>query len=241
MVTKVFQDFPNFKKQLIDFDNLYAQLKKRRVIKTLPRSTGNKKKDLYSTLAHYINIIHLKLIHQLQLLILGINSENPEVASIVRSCIETIGALAYITNKITPKKTDYEFIWELLYVATMGQNTKTMSGKITFSNAPQSIHTADYVREINKLLNIELDRIGSENKDYILESYDFLSEFTHPNYLALQVYWRVDHGELIYDKKIACLREEELSQILLTTIPLILVYEMTLRKAEKLEQEFVVR
>jgi hypothetical protein len=143
-----------------------------------------------------------------------------------------------MTHKIAPKKTDYEFVWDLLYVATMGQNTRTMSKKTTFSRAPQIFHSADYVREVNKILNEELAKIDSKNKDYILESYDFFSEFTHPNYLALQVYWTAYTGRIIYDKKIACLREDDLSQILLTLFPLILTYEMVLRKAEKLELEF---
>jgi len=237
-MNKTLQDFPTFKEQLIEFNKLYSQLKKRRKITPPPRPTGNKSGDIYHHFAHYINIIHLKLIHQLHLLLLGIKAENPEVASIVRSCIETIGALAYTTHKITDKKTDYEFIWNLLYVATMGQNTKTMSKKTTFSKAPQIFHSADYVREVNEILNDELTAIGSKNKDYILESYDFFSEFTHPNYLALQVYWRADTGKMTYDKKIACLREDDLGQIILTISPLILVYEVVLRKAEKLEQEF---
>ena len=174
------------------------------------------------------------------MLILGINAENPEVASLVRSCIETIGGLAYTIHKIISKNGDHAFIYDLLYVATMGQNTKTMAKKAVFSKAPQIFHAADYVRAVNKILNDELSRINSKNRDYILESYDFFCEFTHPNYLALQVYWKADNDKLLYDKKISCLREEVLGQILLTMIPLILVYEMILRKAEKLEQEFLL-
>jgi hypothetical protein len=237
-MNKTLQDFPTLKNQLIELNNLYIQLKKRRKIISPPRPTGNKSDDLYHNFAHYINIIHLKLVHQLHLLLLGIKAKNPEVASIVRSCIETIGALAYMTHKITGKKNDHKFIWNLLYVATMGQNTKTMSKKTTFSKAPQIFHTADYVREVNKILNNELIAIGSKNRDYILESYDFFSEFTHPNYLALQIYWRADTGGMLYDKKIACLREDDLGHIVLTITSLVLVYEMVLRKAKKLEQEF---
>lgn len=235
---KVLKDFPNLQKQLQELHSLFIQLKKRRKIIIPPQPIGNKKKDVYHHLAHYINIIHLKLIHQLHLLIIGINSENPEAASIIRSCIETMGALAFITRKIAAKKDDYQFVWETLYKATMGQNTKTMSKEITFSKAPQIFHSADYVREINELLDSELTKIKSKNKDYILKSYDFFCEYTHPNYLALQSYWSVDTGELIYDKKISCLKEDDLGQMLFTIISLILVYEMTLRKSEKLEREF---
>lgn len=236
---KTWQKYPAFKKQLIELDGLYRQLKKRREIIPPPEPTGNKSTDLYHHFSHYINIIHLKFIHQLQLLISGVNAQNPEVASVVRSCIETIGGLAYMVHKINNKITDHEEVWRLLYVATMGQNTKMMSGKTTFSKAPQIFHSANYVREVNKLLNAELTTIGSKNKDYILESYDFFSEFTHPNYLALEVYWGIIKGKMIYQKNIACMREDEVGQILLTITPLILVYEMIMRKAEKIEKHFL--
>ncbi|MBI2268395.1 MAG: hypothetical protein HYU80_03040 [Candidatus Blackburnbacteria bacterium] len=235
---KTWQKYHSFKKQLIELDSLYKQLKKRRKIVPPPEPTGNKSVDLYHHFSHYTNIIHIKLIHQLNLLISGINAQNPEAASMVRSCIETIGALAHMVRKINKKMTNHEEVWEILYVATMGQNTKTMSGKTTFSKAPQIFHSADYVREVNKLLNAQLTAIGSKNKDYILESYDFFSEFTHPNYLALEPYWGIIDGKMVYQKDIACMREDEVGQILLTITPLILVYEMVMRKAEKIEEHF---
>jgi len=231
--------YPTFKKQLTELDSLYKQLKKRRKIVPPPEPTGEKSADLYHHFSHYVNIIHLKIIHQLQMLISGINTQNPEVASMVRSCIETIGGLAYMVHKVGSKKTDHTAVWELLYVATMGQNTKTMSGKTTFSKAPQIFHSADYVREVNKLLNDELSAIGSKNKDYILESYDFFSEFTHPNYIALEVYWGIIEGKMTYEKNISCMRDDEVGQIVNTIIPLILVYEVIMRKAEKVEHELI--
>lgn len=236
---KTWQKYPAFKKQLIVLDSLYGRLKKRRRIIPLPEPTGNKSTDLYNPFSHYINIIHLKLIHQIQLLISGINAQNPEVACVVRSCIETIGGLVYMVHKINNHINDYEEIWKLLYIATMGQNNKTMSGKTTFSKAPQIFHSAYYVREVNKLLNTELTVIASKNKDYILESYDFFSEFTHPNYLAFEVYWEIIEGKMLYQKNIACMRDDEVGQILLTITPLILVYEMVMRKAEKIEKHFL--
>jgi len=229
--------YPAFKKQLAELDSLYKQLKKRRKIVTPPEPTGDKSTDLYHHFSHYVNIIHLKIIHQLHMLILGINTQNPEVASVVRSCIETIGGLAYIVHKVRSKKTDHTAVWKLLYIATMGQNTITMSGKTTFSRAPQIFHSADYVREENKLLNEELTAIGSKNNDYILERYDFFSEFTHPNYIALEVYWRIIEGKMTYEKNISCMRDDEVGQIVSTIIPLILVYGVVMRKAEKIEQE----
>ena len=126
----------------------------------------------------------------------------------------------------------------MLNVATMGENKKTMSKQTVFANAPQIFHSAEYVRAVNKILDTELKAIGSKNKDHILERYDFFSEFTHPNYLALQHYWEVISGQLKYLKKYSSMREDMLADILLTITPLILVYVLVLRKAEKLEKEF---
>jgi len=235
---KIINDFPDFEKRFVEFEKLYIELKKKRKIKVPPPPTYNKTKDLYHYLAHYINIIHIKLIHQLHLLLLGIKAENPEIVAMVRSCIETIGALAYMVEEISKESTIPDEAWNILNIATMGENKKTMSKQTLFKHAPQIFHSADYVRAVNKTLDKELQAIGSKNKDYILERYDYFSEFTHPNYVALQLYWQVNSGKLTYKRKISCMRQDELADILFTIVPLILVYVVVLRKAEKLEQKF---
>ncbi len=235
---KIIKDFPDFEKRFAEFEKLYHALKGKRKIKIPPQPTYDKTKDLYHYLAHYTNIIHLKLIHQLHLLLLGIKAENPEIVATVRSCIETIGALAYMVQELSKKNIKPEAAWDMLNIATMGENKKTMSKQTLFKHAPQTFHSANYVRAVNKTLDKELQAIGSKNKDYILERYDFFSEYTHPNYVALEAYWQVNSGKLTYNKKISCLRKDGLADILFTIVPLILVYVVVLRKAEKLEEKF---
>ncbi|PWU24075.1 hypothetical protein C5B42_00675 [Candidatus Cerribacteria bacterium 'Amazon FNV 2010 28 9'] len=237
-MSKVITDFPDLAQRFVEFQRLSKELKVKRKIKIPPEPTSDKTRDLYHHLGHYINIIHLKLVHQLHLLSVGIKAENPEVMATVRSCIETIGALAYMVQEIEKKRQQPEAIWEMLNIATMGENKKTMSKQTVFTHAPQTYHSADYVRAVNDILDNELKKNGSKNGAYILERYDFFSEYTHPNYLAMEAYWEVKSGKLKYNKKISCMRKDNLADILFTITPLILVYVMVLRRAEKIESDF---
>ena len=81
MKKKILRDFPSLKDKLIEFESLTKQLKKKREIKVPPHPTYNKTKDAYHSLVHYTNIIHIKLIHQLQLILVGINSEKKSYRS----------------------------------------------------------------------------------------------------------------------------------------------------------------
>jgi hypothetical protein len=234
MSKKLFKDFPKIQQEYQELKTYYKLLKKWRNIRFVRKPTGNKLKDLYPHLVQYINLIHLKIIHQLSLILLGIEAENPEIIPIVRGYIETIGGICYIMEKITKIKSEPDKVWEILNKAVMGENKKTLSKKVIFPTAPQTFHSADYIRALDDVVTL----FNPKFRFFMLQQYDFYCEYTHPNYLALESYWEVISGKLKYREKISCIREDQIIDILKTMVPLVLVYEYVLRKAQDFEKEF---
>lgn len=240
--------YPELQKEILLFESYFRDLKK--FIKTVspPIPTNDKKKDIPILLKHFINVIQIRLVTQMSLIRTGLRSQNPEIYSVVRATMETVAAMAFVSDRVISEYSagNYNRAWSVVAKAIMGRRTKIISfGKNEEVNEglEKSVNVVTYIDKATSLISNELKKLNGEKKkkspNYFKFQYELISEFTHPNYNALEIYWRIENDKVIYQKPSKVLTTENLGIILHTLLPLIPAYLLFLKKAYKFQQELI--
>ena len=240
----IIKKYPQYNNDIQLFYHDIKQVKKIRIIKIPRKPILDKKEDLPSKYSHFLNVIDLRFLAQLDYFKTGIELGNPEVASTLRGCLETMSCLIYIYDRVKKRfeSKEYDLAWDTLYKAVMGRRSITNEfGKSIEEkdSSKKAFHVNDYIKKANQLLKELLESLPSNNKDLDIISffYDHLCESMHPNYLALESYWQFDESieNISYNKSPRCLRPKDFAMLLKTINQFIPIYFFFIRKAQNLE------
>jgi hypothetical protein len=238
--------YPKLEKEILTFENDFKDLKKLIKIVPPPQPTHNKKKDIPISLKHFINVTQLRLITQMSLIKTGLKSQNPEVFSIVRATMETIAAMAFVSDRVESEylAKNYNKAWSVVTKAFMGRRTKIVSfgkNEEIKEGFEKSVNVMTYIDKANSLISNKLKKLNrkkkKEHSNFFKFQYELISEFTHPNYNALEMYWKIADDEVVYQKPSRVLTSESLGVILHALSPLIPIYLLFLKRAHKFHQE----
>ena len=160
---RLIEKYPGVEKELRELYNLQESHKGLRKIEIPNKPIGDRKLSIPNHLKHFINVVHLRLTAQLDLLIVGIERQNPEIFSVARGYMETVAALAYVSSEVEKKYNNKEFdeAWLILYKATMGGRTFPFNTEDKTVFKPRSFNILDYVDKADKLLTNELKKLPS--------------------------------------------------------------------------------
>lgn len=242
---KLIKLYPELRKEISDFEGYFKDLKKFIKITSPKSPTYNKKNDIPIYLKHFINVIQLRLITQMSLIRKGLISQNSEVYSVVRAAMETISAIAYITDRVSREClfSRYNNAWAILAKSFMGRRTKPIGfakNKEIKEELEKSINVMTYINKTSKLISKERNKFNgkkNKNSNYFKSQYELISEYTHPNYCAFEMYWKIKNNKIIYVKSEKVLSLEDLGIILHILLPLIPIYLLFLKRAYNLQKE----
>ena len=237
--------YPEFKRQIKSIFNFQDSLKAFRKIYIPSKTTGNSKVDVPSQFSHFLNTIHLRFQSQIDYLVLGLRNQNPEAFSTTRNCLESIAALIFIYDEVKKKidVNDYEGAQKILYKASMGQRTEqtefSISEEVT-NVEERAYNILDYIDRANKLVSKDLKKRFGESEakqNYFRAQYNMLCELTHPNYLALSMFWGVENDKFKYNISPNVLTKYNFGLLVHSISPFLAVYTLYLKRAQEFEKK----
>src|SRR5882724_4458956 len=235
--------YPEFEEQIKDIFRFQRSLKTFRTISIPSKPTGIKQKDIPVHFSHFLNILHLRFHSQIDYLVLGLQNPNPEAFSTARNCLESIAALIFVYAKVKKRIDAGEYVEadKILYKASMGSRTdhpKFATSEQITDMAKKAYNVLDYIDEANDLVAKDLKKTDEEVKqNYFRSQYDLLCELTHPNYLALSMFWGVNNDKFKYNLPPNTLTEENFGLLLHTILPFLPVYMLYLKRSQEFEKK----
>ncbi len=241
---KLIAKYPKFKSQIKSIINFQNSLKAFRKVTIPNKATGSSKVDVPFQFSHFLNTVHLRFQSQMDYLVLGLQNQNPEAFSTARNCLETIAALIFVYDKVKKKveDDDYEGARKILYKASMGQRTehpKFATSKEVTDMAGRAYNVLDYIDKANKLVSGDLKKTLGEKEakqKYFRSQYDLLCELTHPNYLALSMFWGVGEDKFRYNLPPNTLTEENFGLLVHSILPFLPIYVLYLKRSQEFEK-----
>ncbi|OGM09113.1 hypothetical protein A2Z67_05905 [Candidatus Woesebacteria bacterium RBG_13_36_22] len=237
--------YPEFEKQIRDIFSFQGSLNAFRKISIPNKPTGNKRSDVPIQFSHFLNVIHIRLQSQINYLVQGLQNQNPEAFSTARNCLETIAALIFVYYKVKERveSDEYDQAQRVLYKASFGSRTehpKFATSKEVTDMAKRAYNVLDYIDKANELVSKDLKkRFGEEEarQNYFRSHYDLLCELTHPNYLALSMYWGVEDDKFKYNLPKNTLTKENFGLLIHTISPFLAIYVLYLKRAQEFEKK----
>lgn len=238
---ELINEYPEFEKQIKDILSFKSSLKTFRQIKIPEKPTGNKQTDVPIQFSHFLNIIQLRFQSQIDYFILGLQNQNPEAFSTARNCMETIGALIFVYDGVKKKveASDYEGAHRILSKAVMGERIKQLSfltGQEVTDLAKKAYNIMTYIDKADNLVT-KIFKVDGEEKKYFKPQYDLLCELTHPNYLALSMFWGVANDKFKYQQSLNTLRNEDFGLLVHTISPFLPIYLLFIKRAQEFEKQ----
>lgn len=238
---KLIAEYPEFELQLKGIFSFQNTSQKFRKIMVPNKPEGKVEKDVPKQFSHFLNVIHIRFQTQINYLILALQSKNPEGFSTIRNCMETIGALAFVYYAVREKieLKDYKGAQGILYKASLGERETEISfmdAKEVTDEAKKAYNVLTYIDRADKLVT-ELFKVDGEKKRYFKAQYERLSELTHPNYMALSMYWGVEDNKFSYQQPNAVLRKEDFGLVVHSISPLLPIYLFFLKKSQEFEKQ----
>lgn len=136
----------------------------------------------------------------------SINNKNPLSSIIVlRSHFETTGGIAYLFKRLVSyynRNIDFERMENDLFRLSLGATT------IDMEEVPRPINVMDLIDATDFIINRDLFKYPKGEKPLFRDKYEFLSDFSHPNFHGLS-----SGSEVIHERKeIIYLTEENVSE-----------------------------
>lgn len=233
--------YPEFEEQIRDTINFQSSLRTFRQINDPGKPTGNKQTDIPIQFSHFLNIIHLRFESQIDYFVLGLGGQNPEAFSTARNCMETIAALIFVYDAVKEKfeAGDFEGAHKILSKACMGERTKQisfLSSEEVTDYSKRAYNVLDYIDKADRLIT-KIFKVDGEEKKYFRPQYDLLCELTHPNYLALSMFWGVENDKFKYQQSLTTLRDEDFGLLVHIISPMMPIYLLFLKRAQNFEMQ----